>query len=120
MRTAPSLAALLLLTAAAPPTSRTAPLPEEPIPSVASLPADYPASWMLVHNFHFDAIVDGRVAVIDTQNPTLPLKGQLRAAQFANFLLSRGKREIYTAETFYSRLTRGERTDAITIWDAPA
>lgn len=27
------------------------------------------------------------------------------------------KHEIYTSETFYSRLTQGERTDAITIWD---
>lgn len=33
------------------------------------------------------------------------------------FLVAPAKREIYTSETFLSRLTRGERTDAITIWD---
>ena len=93
------------------------PLPEEPIPSVAPLPASWPKSWVLIHDFHFNAIVDGRVAVVDTASENQPLKGQVRAAQFANMLVSRDKGEIYTAETFYSRLTRGERTDAITIWD---
>lgn len=93
------------------------PLPVEDLMQVEVLPADYPASWVLVHDFHFNAIVDGRIAIIDTANPQLPLKGQVRAAQFANMLYAPDKREIYTAETFYSRLTRGERTDAITIWD---
>jgi methylamine dehydrogenase heavy chain len=72
---------------------------------------------VLVHDFNFNAILDGRLAVVDTQAPGLPLKGTVRAAQFANVLFAPAKREIYTAETFYSRLTRGERTDAITIWD---
>jgi methylamine dehydrogenase heavy chain len=98
---------------AAPP----APLPEEPIPSVQTLPQDYPKSWVLVHDFHFNAIVDGRIVVVDTASPAQPFKGFVRAAQFANMLYAPAKREIYTAETFYSRLTRGERTDAITIWD---
>lgn len=93
------------------------PLAEEAIPAVSSLPADYPASWVMVHDFHFNAIVDGRIAVIDTADEKQPLKGLVRAAQFANMLHSRERHEIYTSETFYSRLTRGERTDAITIWD---
>lgn len=93
------------------------PLPEEPLMTVATLPQDYPASWVLVHDFHFNALVDGRIAIVDTQNPKLPLKGLVRAAQFANVLHAPAKREIYTSETFLSRLTRGERTDAITIWD---
>jgi methylamine dehydrogenase heavy chain len=93
------------------------PLPVESIPSVLTLPADYPSSWVLVHDFHFNSLVDGRVAIIDTADERLPLKGLVRAAQFANFLHSRERRELYTSETFYSRLTRGERTDAITIWD---
>lgn len=99
--------------AAAPP----APLPEEPIPSVQKLPEDYPKSWVLVHDFNFNALVDGRIVVVDTAAPASPRKGMVRAAQFANMLFAPAKREIYTAETFYSRLTRGERTDAITIWD---
>jgi methylamine dehydrogenase heavy chain len=93
------------------------PLPEEAIPSVGTLPADYPASWVLVHDFRFLSIVDGRVAVVDTGDAVRPLKGLVRAAQFASMQYSKSRREILTAETFYSRLTRGERTDAITIWD---
>lgn len=117
MRGILSAAALLVISPSVSAFAKSAPLPEEPIPSLGSLPVDYPASWILVHDFHFSSILDGRLAIVDTLNDKLPLKGQVRAAQFANFLLSRGKREIYTAETFYSRLTRGERTDAITVWD---
>lgn len=93
------------------------PLPEETIPAVQKLPADYPASWVLVHDLNFNALVDGRVAIVDTASANLSLKGLLRASQFASFQYSPERREIYVAETFYSRLTRGERTDAITIWD---
>lgn len=93
------------------------PLPTEELSQVETLPADYPKSWVLVHDFHFNSLVDGRIAIVDTANPQLPLKGLVRAAQFANMLFAPEKREIYTAETFYSRLTRGERTDVITIWD---
>jgi methylamine dehydrogenase heavy chain len=93
------------------------PLPAEELMQVETLPADYPKSWVLVHDFHFNAIVDGRIAIVDTAGPQAPLKGMVRAAQFANMLYAPDKREIYTSETFYSRLTRGERTDAITIWD---
>ncbi len=93
------------------------PLPVEELSQVEALPADYPKSWVLVHDFHFNAIVDGRIAIVDTADPQAPLKGLVRAAQFANMLYAPEKREIYTSETFYSRITRGERTDAITIWD---
>ena len=118
MRPAISSLALLLSLAAVSAAAKPPPLPEETIPSVLSLPAEYPASWLLIHDLHFASLIDGRIAVIDTQNEKLPLKAQVRAAQLANCLVSRGKHEIYTAETFYSRLTRGERTDAITIWDS--
>ena len=111
-------AALLMATPAAAADSRfPKPLPEETLPSVSTLPAQWPASWVTVHDFHFGAILDGRVAVVDTADPVRPLKGLVRAAQFANFLIAKDKGELYTAETFYSRLTRGERTDAITVWD---
>ena len=92
-------------------------LPEEPIPSVAPLPAQWPKSWVLINDFNFNAIVDGRVAVVDVASTNQPLKGLIREAQFGNMLVSRQRGEVLTAETFYTRLTRGERTDAITFWD---
>jgi methylamine dehydrogenase heavy chain len=93
------------------------PLAEEPIPNVVTLPEKYPASWIMVHDFNFMALADGRGAVVDVADPVNPLKGMVSIAQFGNVLLSKTKPEIYTAETYYTRLSRGERTDVITIWD---
>ncbi|WP_298193797.1 amine dehydrogenase large subunit [Novosphingobium sp.] len=111
------LSAALASPAAAADSRFPQPLAEESLPSVAKLPTVWPQSWVTVHDFHFNAIMDGRIAVVDTANPVQPLKGLVRAAQFANAFIAKDKGEIYTAETFYTRLTRGERTDAITIWD---
>jgi methylamine dehydrogenase heavy chain len=94
-----------------------APLPEEAIPSVTALPTHWPKSWVLINDFNFNAIVDGRLVIVDIASANQPLKGIIRAAQFGNSLLSPGRGEVLTSETFYSRLTHGERTDAITFWD---
>lgn len=93
------------------------PLAEELIPAVLSLPESYPASWIMVHDFNFNALIDGRGVLIDTADPAKPVKGIVQIPQFGNVLVSRQGHEIYTAETYYSRLTRGERTDVITVWD---
>ena len=115
---------LSLLLGAAMPLSASAdtikfptPLPEETLPSVTELPDNWPKSWVLIHDLNFASILDGKLALVDTHSVDRPLKGLVRAAQFANELIAPDRSEIYTAETFYSRLTRGERTDAITIWD---
>jgi len=92
-------------------------LPEEPLGAVAPLPATYPSNWVIVSDFNFNAIVDGRGVVVDTSSANEPFKGMFRASQFASILSSSTKSEIYTAESFFSRLSEGERTDAITIWD---
>lgn len=93
------------------------PLPEEQIPAVTMLPESYPKSWVIVSDFNFNAIPDGRGVIVDTTSDNQPFKGMFQAAQFGNILLSTSKPEIYTAETYYTRLSRGERTDVITIWD---
>ncbi len=93
------------------------PLPEEALSAVAVLPEAYPPSWVIVSDFNFNAIIDGRGVVVDTTSENMPLKGMFRASQFASILPATTRPEIYTAETFYSRLSEGERTDAITIWD---
>ncbi|MGA0601255.1 amine dehydrogenase large subunit [Caulobacter sp. KR2-114] len=93
------------------------PLPPETVPANASLPDAYPQSWVFVHDLNTDSILDGRVAVVDVASGAANLKGQIRAAQFAAMVQSKSRGELYVAETFYSRLTRGERTDALTIYD---
>lgn len=112
-----ALIAALALAGTSPAWADSAPLPAEPMPAVTHLPAVWPKSWVLIHDFNFNAIVDGRVVVVDTASANQPLKGIVRAAQFGNALLSPRRGEILTAETFYSRLTRGTRTDAITFWN---
>ena len=87
------------------------------MPAVKPLPATWPKSWVLISDLNFNAILDGRVVVVDTASPNQPFKALIRAAQFGNLLVSPETGRIYTAETFYSRLTRGTRTDAITTWD---
>lgn len=110
-----SSAAVLAAPAAKAPFS--AALPDEVIPAVEKLPAQWPAGWVLVHDFHFSSILDGRVMLVDTGSVERPVRGMIRAAQFANMLASPSRGEILTSETFYSRLTQGERTDVVSIWD---
>lgn len=93
------------------------PLAVEPTNGVATLPANYPANWVVVHDLNFRSMIDGRGAIIDVAASNNALKGQFGINHFGNMLVSKSQPEIYVAETYYSRLTRGERTDVITIWD---
>jgi len=93
------------------------PLPLETIPASTSLPSSYPDSWMLVHDFNFNSIIDGRAAIVDVMGTNTNLKGQIPVAQFGTVIAATKRSEIYTGDTFYSRMTRGERTDVVTIWD---
>ncbi len=92
-------------------------LPTEPMPHVESLSADYPQSLIFVHDANFDALIAARVVLVDVASDTRNYKGALDASQFASFTESGEREELYVAETFYSRGTRGERTDVLTIYD---
>jgi len=106
-----------LVTAPLPAVAQNVPLAAEPTPTVAELPSHYPASYVFVHDLNFQSLVDGRVAVVDVDAPSAALKGQFSAAQLSVMLASARKSELYVAETYYSRLNRGERTDVITVLD---
>lgn len=94
-----------------------APLPLEPIPHVLALPAHYPATWMFAHDTNFFSLLDGKVVVVDVASATDHYKGMIGAGQFASFLAATSRPELYVAETYYSRRTRGVRSDVITIYD---
>jgi methylamine dehydrogenase heavy chain len=115
---AAALAILLMSASASSATDYPQPLPEEPIPAVLELPEHYPDSWVFVHDLHFNSLPDGRAAIVDVGAETSHLRGQIPVAQFGVLLPSTTRGEIYVGETFHSRLTRGERTDVITIWDS--
>lgn len=112
-----AFAMLLMSASAASAADFPQPLPEEPVPTVMELPERYPDSWVFVQDLHFNSLPDGRAAIVDVGIPNNNLRGQIPVAQFGNLLPSTTRGEIYVGETFYSRLTRGERTDVITIWD---
>lgn len=112
-----AFAALMISASAAGAANYPQPLPEEPVPTVTELPERYPASWIFVHDLHFNSLPDGRVALVDVGAENSHLRGQIPVAQFGNIVPATTRGEIYVGETFYSRLTRGERTDVITIWD---
>lgn len=95
----------------------SAELSPENIPKVATLPADYPASWVFAHDTNFYSLLTGKVVIIDVAADSHEYKGAIDAAQFATFVESSTRSELYVAETFYTRGTRGERTDAVTIYD---
>ncbi len=93
------------------------PLPEEPVPSVAELPPSYPESWVFVHDFHGNSLIDARAVIVDVAAENSHVRGQIPISHFGSITPSPTRGEIYIGETFYSRQTRGERTDVITVWD---
>jgi len=114
MRVLNWITALLLLAGAA-----RAEFAADPLGQVEPLPERWPAHWVLVHDIAFEHIMDGKTVVLDldAETPAGQFKGMFNSA-FAAFLAqSRTRPEIYLAETYYSRGTRGERTDVLTIYD---
>lgn len=96
------------LLAVAASTTVLAELPAEPIPKVETLSSEYPDSLIFVHDANFDALIAGRVALVDVAPNSRNYKGALDAAQFASFTQSTINKELYVAETFYSRGTPRE------------
>ncbi|MBI1731204.1 MAG: amine dehydrogenase [Gammaproteobacteria bacterium] len=107
-------AALLLLAAAVP---ASADLPVEPIGVTEKLPARWPDTWIQAHDINFYALSDGKVVIFDVAAENRNYKGSISAAQFASFIASTTRPEIYVAETYYSQRVRGTRHDVITVHD---
>jgi len=88
-------------------------LPAETL-SVAKLP---PANEhrLYVSDITIQHIVDNRLHVIDGEN--LKYLGQVSTGYAGQSTLSRDRRELYVTSTYFPRLSRGERTDAVEIHD---
>ena len=91
----------------------------EPTGQIGTLPAAYPGHWVLLQDGAFFHMNNGKIIVVDadSDDPASRVKGMFDASFIAQMYQARTKSEIYIAETFYSRGTRGERTDVITIYD---
>lgn len=81
--------------------------------TVATLPPP-DASRLYVADVAFNHLIDGRLHVIDGQR--MRYLGMLGTGFAGQSTLSRDRREIYVATTYYSRLQRGERTDVVEIY----
>ena len=91
------------------------PLPVESTNSVASIATPYPKSFALVHDFGYGSLVDSAFSLVDVANGRF--MGMMSAGNFATGNISSARQEIYIGETYYSRGTRGERSDLVTVYD---
>jgi len=83
--------------------------------TVARLPpAD--ADRLYISDVAFRHMVDGRLHVIDGRQ--MKYLGLLPTGFGGQSLLSPDKRTIYVVSTYYPRLTRGERSDVVSLYDA--
>ena len=104
--------AVVVLTLAA---NSHAALPLETM-SVVSLPAKPGPHWVWVNDIAFMNMVDGRAYLIDADIGTV--LGMISGGNFHDALqLPDDHSAIYSTDTFYSRGTRGERPDVLSIYD---
>ena len=105
--------------AANPPRTHLPELTPETPGGVKILPAHYPAHWVLVHDAAFFHMLEGRMIVIDPQADTLAgqYKGMFNISFMGNFAQATTRPEMYATEIFYTRGTRGQRADVLTIID---
>ena len=91
----------------------------EPTGVIQTLPESYPPHWVLLQDGAFFHMLNGKVIVVDasSDDPEKRIKGMVDSSFIGQFYQAKSRPEMYIAETFYSRGTRGERTDVITIVD---
>lgn len=94
----------------------TAQLPAEPA-GVEQLPARPGAHWVWVNDMAFFSLPDGKAFLVDGDSGKM--LGMLSGGYSFNALLvPRSGGVLYAPESYYSRGTRGQRTDVVTIYDA--
>lgn len=72
--------------------------------------------WVLALDANFPYLTANKAMLVDGDG--LDMLGMLSTGYQANVEVSPDRREIYAIETYHSRLTRGERTDVVTVYDA--
>src|SRR4051812_12148244 len=86
------------------------------VPNVVTLPLPTPAHWIWVNDFVFPHMVSGKAMLVDGDAGSFV--GELDTG-FGSMRVvpSLDGRVIYSPETYFSRGTRGERTDVISLYD---
>ena len=92
------------------------PLPKDIFGEVTALPGVQHPHWVWIYDMAADSMPDGRAYLYD--GDTARVLGMLNTGYSFNALNIPGHyREVYSAETYYARTTRGARTDVISIYD---
>jgi methylamine dehydrogenase heavy chain len=73
------------------------------------------AHWVYVLDPVFPHLIASKVYLVD--GDTLSLKGMINTGYVPNMAMSPDARQLYVAETYWSRGTRGERVDVVTFYD---
>jgi methylamine dehydrogenase heavy chain len=90
-------------------------LPADPISVVQKLPAPSP-HWMWVNDFVFPHMTDGQAILVDGDSGKY--LGLLSTGfGFTRINIPRDGSVIYSPETYFSRGTRGDRSDVVTLYD---
>ena len=94
-------------------------VPNDPLGLVKTLPSEYPDHWLIVHDVAFGNMLNGRIMVLDAEQDSLKdqYKGMINASLIASVVVAKTRPEIYAYETYYTRGTRGEAVDLVTIHD---
>jgi methylamine dehydrogenase heavy chain len=91
------------------------PLANEPM-SIAVLPSHPGPHWVWVNDIAFFNMPDGRATLVDGDTGTM--LGMLSTGYaFDGVVIPRKDDIIYSPESYYSRGTRGVRTDVVTLYD---
>jgi methylamine dehydrogenase heavy chain len=95
------------------------PLSAEELGVTRLLPEPIPSDWVFVQYLVAPSTIDNKIELFDL-NGRAPdfTRGQIPAAYYPSFLQSSVRPELYVAETFFSRGSRGERTDVVTVYDS--
>lgn len=115
MRTTPILARTALALGLALAGAAHAELPVEKEGQV-TLPFPPEPHRAYIVDVEFQNMIATRVTVVDPDNKRM--LGMLSTGGMAPMVPSRDQKLLYTADTYWSRYTRGTRTDMLTAWDS--
>lgn len=97
-------------------TATSATQPNDPAGKVQTLPTPSPPHWIWVNDFVFPHMVSGKALLVD--GDTGRFIGQLDTGFGAMRVVpSLDGKLIFSPETYFSRGSRGERTDVVTVYD---
>ena len=93
-----------------------APLVPDPAGTVVELPRTASPHWVWVNDFVFPHMSDGQALLVDGDSGRF--LGLLSTGfGFERVVLSRDGKVIFSPETYFSRGTRGTRSDVVTLYD---